>query len=137
MLIRRLRKSEMGQAMVEFALCLPLVLMILSAVIDFGWVFMHELTLSTAVREGARTAVTSVSDGSYADKAREKVRSTASVCNNGSLSVTVSATNPSHPSDGDIQVSATYEVQMLTPMAKLIFGGMQYEIHGSCVMRAE
>ena len=137
MLLKRLGKSEKGQAAVEFALCLPLVLMILAAVIDFGWVFMHELTLSTAVREGARAAVTSVGDGTYIDKARNKVEDTASICNNGSLTVSVTPTNPAHPGEGDIEVSADYELQLLTPMAKLIFGGMEYEIHGSCVMRAE
>ena len=137
MFIKRLAKSEKGQAMVEFALCLPLVLMILGAVIDFGWVFMHELTISTAVREGARTAVINVSDGTYLSKARDKVKETASVCNNGSLVVSVMPTNPAHPGDGDIEVSASYDLQMLTPMAKLIFGGMRYEIESSCIMRAE
>ena len=137
MLIKRLGKSEKGQAMVEFALCLPLVLMILGAIIDFGWVFMHELTLSTAVREGARVAVINVSDGTYIDKAKEKVEDTASICNNGTLTVNVTPTNHTNPGEGGIEVSAVYDLQMLTPMAKLIFGGMHYEVHGSCVMRAE
>ena len=136
-LLKRLKKSEKGQAMVEFALCLPLVLVILGAVMDFGWVFMHELTLSTAVREGARIASVSAGSGSYIDETMEKVEDTASICNNGSLNVSVTATNPGHPGDGDIEVRATYDLQMLTPMAKLIFGGMTYEIHSSCVMRAE
>ena len=135
-MLKRLRKSEKGQAAVEFALCLPLVLLILAAVVDFGWVFMHELSLSMAVREGARVAVIHVEDGTYTDKARDKVEETAAVCNNGSLTVTVTATNPGSPGEGDIKVSAVYDLHLLTPMAKLIFGAMQYEIHGSCVMRA-
>lgn len=137
MLLKRFQESETGQAMVEFALCLPLVLMILGAVLDFGWLFMHELTLSTAVREGARCAVTSVSDGSYISKATARVQETASICNNGTLNVSVTATNPGHPSQGDVRVDADYEVHMLSPMAKMIVGGMKCEIHGSCTMRAE
>lgn len=137
MVFKRFRESEAGQAMVEFALCLPLVMMMLGAVLDYGWLFMHELSLSTAVREGARTAVTSVSDGSYISKASTKVEETASICNNGTLHVSVTPTNPGHPTDGDIRVEASYEVKMLSPMAKLTMGGMSYEIHGSCTMRAE
>lgn len=127
----RFGKSEKGQAAVEFALCLPIVLLILCAIADFGWVFMHELTLSNATREGARVAIINVSDGSYADKARDKVEDTAAICNNGTLSVSVTATG------GDVKVTAAYNLQMLTPMAKLIFGGMQYEIQRSCVMHGE
>lgn len=137
MLLKHLKQSETGQAMVEFALCLPLVLVILGAVMDFGWVFLHELTLSTAVREGARIAAVSAGSGSYVNATVEKVEDTASLCSNGSLNVNVSASNPGHPGDGDIEVSASYNLQLLTPMAKLIFGGMSYEIHSTCVMRAE
>lgn len=128
---KRFGKSEKGQAAVEFALCLPIVLLILCAIADFGWVFMHELTLSNATREGARVAIINVSDGSYVDKARDKVEDTAAICNNGTLSVSVTATG------GDVKVTAAYDLQMLTPMAKLIFGGMQYEIQRSCVMHGE
>lgn len=130
MLNKRLIKSEKGQAMVEFALCLPIVLIILCAIIDFGWVFMHELSLSTAAREGARVAVINVSDSTFADKARDKVADSATICNNGTLSVSVSKAG------GDVEVKATYDLNMLTPMAKLIFGGMQYEIQRSCIMHA-
>lgn len=132
MQIRRFGKSEQGQAAVEFALCLPLILLILGAVMDFGWVFMHELTLSNAAREGARVAVINLSDGSYEQKAKDKTKDSASICNNGTLDVRVTASG-----GGDVEVKVSYDLRMLTPMAKLIFGGMQYEIQRSCIMHAE
>ena len=137
MQIKRFGKSEKGQAAVEFALCLPVFLLILCAVIDFGWVFMHELNLSTAAREGARVAVINVDDSSYVNKAKDKARASASICNNGSLAVAVKK-----KSGGDVEVEVSYDLKMLSPMAKLIFGenltdDYKYNIQQSCTMHAE
>ena len=134
---RRFGKSEKGQAAVEFALCLPFMLLILAAVADFGWLFMHELSISMAVREGTRAAIINASsDGAYIDRAKNKVEEIATLCNNGTLDVTVTPSNPREPGEGDIEVKADYNIHMLTPVAKLFFGGMEYEIHSSYTMRA-
>lgn len=52
--IRR-RRRESGQAMVEFALVLPVLLIVLLAILRFGLLFENYLTLTDAVRSGART----------------------------------------------------------------------------------
>ena len=52
--LRRLRREE-GQALVEFALVLPVLLMIVTGVTSFGLVFYKYVTLTDAVRVGART----------------------------------------------------------------------------------
>ena len=46
-----------GTAIVEFAVVLPLLLVLLFGIIDFGWVFMIRQTLTNAAREGCRIAV--------------------------------------------------------------------------------
>jgi TadE-like protein len=51
---RRLRREE-GQALVEFALILPVLLMIVTGITSFGLVFYRYVTLTDAVRVGART----------------------------------------------------------------------------------
>jgi Flp pilus assembly protein TadG len=45
--------------MVEFALCLPLLVLLLFGVIQFGIVFNNYVTLTDAVRAGARKAAVS------------------------------------------------------------------------------
>ena len=52
--IKKLKESEEGQAIVEFALVLPLLLTILCGIIDFGWLFYNQLNLDNAAREAAR-----------------------------------------------------------------------------------
>jgi Flp pilus assembly protein TadG len=55
----RTLKNEQGQTMVEFALCLPIMCLLLFGVIQFGIVFNNYVTLTDAVRAGARKAAVS------------------------------------------------------------------------------
>ncbi len=45
-----------GAAAVEFALVLPLLLLIIFGIIDFGRAYMAQIALTQAAREGARVA---------------------------------------------------------------------------------
>jgi len=57
-LARRRRASDRGSAAVEFALVLPLFLMILFGIIEYGWMFYQQFNLASAVRDGLRQGVT-------------------------------------------------------------------------------
>lgn len=47
------RASERGQSLVELALCLPLLILILLGVLDFGRVFNAYIVITNAARNGA------------------------------------------------------------------------------------
>jgi Flp pilus assembly protein TadG len=46
--------DEKGQSIVELALVTPLLLVVLFAVIEFGFYFSYQMTLTNAARDGAR-----------------------------------------------------------------------------------
>lgn len=54
--MRRVRRprDQLGAAAVEFALVLPLLLTLVLAVIEFGYMFFSEASVAGAAREGAR-----------------------------------------------------------------------------------
>jgi len=52
--IRNPNGSSRGQTLVEFALVLPIIVILLFGIIDFGLMLNHRITLQHAVREGAR-----------------------------------------------------------------------------------
>lgn len=63
----RHRQISRGQALVEFALILPLALLILMGIVQFGLLFASQIAEVNAVRETARFGSTSlVSDGATA-----------------------------------------------------------------------
>lgn len=56
MVFRKLRKAEDGAVLVEFAIVLPILLLIVWVIIDFARAYYTVNSLASAVREGARVA---------------------------------------------------------------------------------
>lgn len=50
----RQKARTRGQAMIEFVMILPILLMLLLTVFEFGFAFSHHVTMEYATREGAR-----------------------------------------------------------------------------------
>jgi Flp pilus assembly protein TadG len=50
----RIRRED-GQALVEFALVLPILLLVATGITSFGLIFYHYISVTDAVRTGART----------------------------------------------------------------------------------
>lgn len=55
--VRRLARSDAGQAVVEFALVAPIFLLLLFGMIEFARAFNAYLVITNVAREAARTAV--------------------------------------------------------------------------------
>lgn len=53
----RLCRSERGAEVIEFALVLPLLLLVVFGIVDFGFLFQRYVVLTNAAMEGARVAV--------------------------------------------------------------------------------
>jgi Flp pilus assembly protein TadG len=51
-----MNQEDRGAALVEFALALPLLLVVLAGIVDFGMTFQRYELLANAAREGARMA---------------------------------------------------------------------------------
>lgn len=54
------RNRTAGQALVEFAFVLPVLLLLMVAIIDFGLIFYTQITVTNAAWEGARAGATIV-----------------------------------------------------------------------------
>lgn len=58
--VRRLARPRRGQAMVEFALILPIFLLVVFGTLDLGRIVFLKTELENAVREGARVGQVTV-----------------------------------------------------------------------------
>lgn len=54
----RHKKRARGQALVEFALVIPVFLLVLCGILDFGFMLFTRMSVINAAREGARISVT-------------------------------------------------------------------------------
>jgi Flp pilus assembly protein TadG len=119
--MRRLRRHdpERGAAAVEFALVLPLFLLLVFGIVDFSRAFNVQLTLSDAAAEGARALATGATATVAEDAARAALQSTA---------VPASAVTFPAPvaCDGGPRASMTVatKFQFLTPFVGPATGGL-------------
>lgn len=77
------RNRTRGQSLVEFALVLPIFLVLLSGMVDFGMALYTNITLMNATREGARLGIITPD----ATSIEERVRSMATGLSQADLSV--------------------------------------------------
>ena len=115
-LIRARRKNgEKGQALVEFTLLLPIFLLLLFAIIDFGMGFYSWITITNAAREGARLGVVMATE----DQIRERVYQTADLPNE-STQMTVTVTNAQGQPGESVVVKVDYDYDLITPLAGIV-----------------
>lgn len=110
----RSRVDDRGAAAVEFALVLPLLLILIFGIIDFGRMLNAKITLTEAAREGSRAAALLGADAG-ADRARTAAAGFA--INDPDVAECPSSAGP----DDNATVTVTYDFQFITPIS-LLFG---------------
>jgi Flp pilus assembly protein TadG len=98
-------RTEQGQTMTEFAIVLPVLVLLVFGVIQFGILFNNYVTLTDAARAGARKAAVSRNDPNPVDTTVTQVQNSASDLNQSDLAVTVAS---SWAPASDVTVTATY-----------------------------
>ena len=108
------RPGEKGQAMVEFVLILPIFLLLVFAIIDFGMGFHAWLTVTNSAREGARLGSVRASQAQIV----QRVQDTADSLDPSNLSVTV--TNAQGSPGQSVVVDVDYEYTLITPLSNIL-----------------
>jgi Flp pilus assembly protein TadG len=125
-LIGRLRRADSGAEIIEMAIVLPLLLMVLFGIVEFGFVFQRYVFLTNAAAEGARVA--SLPGYTSADvSSRVEAYATASNITG------VSATSVASPIAGPggtmwpgskVTVTYVYTYKFIGPLVALAGGSM-------------
>ena len=130
--IKRLIKANKGQALVEFALILPLLLLLIFGVIEFGRIFGAELTVNNSAREGARLGAIGATDSLIVTR----VLNSSGMLDSAKVAVTITPVESSRVRGGEIQVNVSYPVTVFAPFISAITGET-VTVDSSCVMRVE
>lgn len=130
-------KSQRSQAIVEFAIVAPILVVLLFMVVDFGRVIYVYVTLNQAVNEGARTAIRdsallpSNSDVETAVRQHAVDVSLANPCPNGPITSAVPAANQGWIYITEPDPPST--VETLSPSLADAPGGQMWSVStGSC-----
>lgn len=127
------KKREKGQAMVEFALVLPIIILLVCGIIDFGWIFANQILANNATREAARhTAI------HYSEYATDQAAATnaESIISQKAQSLDGVSVQVPLKSGEQITILSHGTIPLLTPFTS-IFLGETYTVEAKSVMRLE
>jgi Flp pilus assembly protein TadG len=143
-LLDRIRRSEHGAELLEFAISLPMLLLIIGGVVEFSILFQQYQVVTNAAREGARLAV--LPDYQIAD-VQNRVDSYLKASGLKDTYPATQVTYQSVPvSPGGASVSLAkvvvkypHSYVILTPLASMVGGGAytQTTLAAASVMRRE
>ena len=115
------RLADRGAAAVELALLLPVLLLLVFGIVDFGRALNAQITLTQAAREGARLVAL--------NEASVTSRTQAAATGLSNVTVTVVDSCPAGATGGtDAVVKVSYSFSFVTPVGKVaaMFGGSGY-----------
>lgn len=120
-------KKEKGQAMLEFALILPILLILVCGIIDFGWLFYNQSELNNCAREGARYAIVNTGkDEAIANK----------VNNIAAASIKPITIEITYLGD-DVKITLSSKVKVLTPLTGIFVSNQQVNLTAKVIMKVE
>ena len=111
----------------ELALCLPLVVIILAALIEMGLLSLDRVRVWHAAREGARVAAVDPDVGA--------VRAAAEEAGIGPLEINVSPGAAYRKQGEGVRVEVTYRREPVVPLVGDLFG--RVVLHAQAAMRVE
>jgi len=125
-------KNQKGQALVEFAIILPILLILVMGIFQFGMMLNTYLTIENASREGARAAIV----GSSNAEIQNLIIAISPVLDPLRLTVDITPNEANRESGGTLTVKVTYNYKLTVPIINSIFNNVVV-LDGQTSMRVE
>ncbi len=134
----RIAARRSGQALVEFALVVPLLLILLLGVVEFGRAWNAYQVVTDAAREGARIAAVSDATGLTVDSVTNTVRNAIARAGlQDSATISVAGFRAGRGTPTTVDVSYPYRFTFLGPLLKWTTSASSVTLQTSFVMRNE
>jgi Flp pilus assembly protein TadG len=127
--------NQTGAVAVEFALVLPLFLVLVIGVVEFGLIMYSKTVITNASREGARLGITYTIPRKTTGEIETRVRDYLTPAGLNDATVTVTGAGGSAGSLLDVNVSYTYHFLVLPQLVTSLTGDLT--LVGETVMRME
>ncbi|CAM5779724.1 MULTISPECIES: TadE/TadG family type IV pilus assembly protein [Brevibacillus] len=130
--LRQLVKREEGQAITEFAIVLPVMILLITGILVFGHMMYAKTLVVLSASQGARVGG-AVWDDEGAGAARAKIRNTA-------LSILTNGLSGSHDvqireTGNDISVTVTYDYPVTIPIISAFFSNPVVKLEHTAVYK--
>lgn len=125
-------RNKRGQALVEVAILLPILLLILMGIFEFGRVFNAYLIINHASREGARSAAL----GSDDTEIINKINASIFYLDSTKLTIVITPSKSSRTRGTDVTVNLKYNIDIIVPIIENLVQD-PFPLEAQTVMRVE
>jgi len=127
-----MRKQQNGQALIELALVLPIILIIVMGIVEFGRIFDTHLILLNASREGARISAVGGRDADI----QEGVISVTPTLDPVRLNISIEPEEDLRQRGIQTRVGVSYNLEIICPVIDVVLPN-PFEITAQTTMRVE
>jgi Flp pilus assembly protein TadG len=134
---RKCRKSARGQALAEFALVLPVLMLLIAGIVEFGRAWNIKQAVTDAAREGVRYAV--VADPTVTeDTVRSRVKERLALASIDTAAATVDISGAFHAAgEMTVSVSTQYRMAFIGALMNWFGASRNVTIDTQATMRSE
>ena len=125
-------KNQRGQALVEFTIVLPILMLLIMGIFQFGMMLNAYITIGNAAREGARAGIIGSSDAEI----QNLIISTSPSLKPENLTVSITPSETNRISGGTLAVNVTYNYKLTVPIISSLFNNVAV-LKGQTTMRVE
>jgi Flp pilus assembly protein TadG len=123
-------RGERGASVVEFALVVPLLLVLVLGIVEFGHAFQVQGSLSAAAREGARVMALQSNPAAARAAVRDAAPTLDPAITNAQITISPAACPATTTTTANVRVTISYPMPLLTR-----FFGADVDLTGTGVMR--
>ncbi len=143
--MKRLIRNQKGQAVVELAIVLPILILLFMAILEGGRIFAGYIELQTAARDGARYASIRCNENDVPDSQLQLwktdclipwIQSRLTTVNAGGAAVELSRQKSANGTEVWVEVTVAYPLEIRTPVIGTILGNPFY-LRVAMAMRIE
>lgn len=132
MMINKLFQDEKAQALVEMALVLPILIMLVFGIVEFGRIYSTQIIVANSAREGARHAALGSDDNTVVTV----IKNYASILEAENMLITISPNESFRQSGNSVTIHVEYPIQIYAPVISSIIGN-PFNISSENIMRVE
>jgi len=135
--VGRYPRGERGQALAEFAIVLPLLLLLIAGILEFGRAWNIKQAVTDAAREGARYAVVADGDMTLAI-VEDKIKQRLAQSSIDTAAATIDITGGFHEAgEMTVSVSTQYRMAFVGALMHWLVGSYDVTIDTQATMRSE
>jgi Flp pilus assembly protein TadG len=129
-LISKIKSREEGQSLVEFALVIPIFLLLCLGTIQFGYILNNYLILSGVARDAARVGSVTNSD----TKIKQTISNNNPTLEESQITITITPSETYRKRGDQLTVQLDYPIRMVLPMFEWMEG---HKLVSAVTMRVE